>query len=85
MIVSISTPQSCTTQCDLLQLCEVALRKQEQQQGESFMLLFFVVIKSSLAFAATLLRYDTRCYINVRSKANMGRLNLPHGADNEKV
>jgi len=48
MIVSISTPQSCTTQCDLLQLCEVALRKQEQQQGESFMLLFFVVIKSSV-------------------------------------
>jgi len=26
--------------------------------------------------------YDTRCYINVRSKANMSQLNLPHGADN---
>ena len=24
------------------------------------------------------LRYDTRCYFNVRSKANMSRLNLPH-------
>jgi len=28
------------------------------------------------------LRYDTRCYFNVRSKADMNRLNLPHGDDN---
>ena len=28
------------------------------------------------------IRYDTRCYINVRSKANMSQLNLPHGIDN---
>ena len=28
------------------------------------------------------IRYDTRCYINVRLKANMSQLNLPHGADN---
>ena len=27
-------------------------------------------------------RYDTRCYINVRSKADINRLNLPHGDDN---
>ena len=27
------------------------------------------------------IRYDTRCYINVRSKANMSQLNLPHGHD----
>ena len=25
------------------------------------------------------IRYDTRCYFNVRSKADMSRLNLPHG------
>jgi len=25
------------------------------------------------------LRYDTRCYFNVRSKADMSQLNLPHG------
>ena len=25
-------------------------------------------------------RYDTRCYFNVRSKADISRLNLPHGA-----
>jgi len=28
------------------------------------------------------LRHDTRCYFNVRSKANMSRLNQPHGTDN---
>ena len=28
------------------------------------------------------IRYDTRCYINVRSKASMSQLNLPHGIDN---
>jgi len=28
------------------------------------------------------IRYDTRCYINVRSKANMSQLNLPHATDN---
>ena len=28
------------------------------------------------------MRYDTRCYFNVRSKADMSQLNLPHGTDN---
>ena len=28
------------------------------------------------------IRYDTGCYFNVRSKADMSRLNLPHGNDN---
>ena len=28
------------------------------------------------------IRYDTRCYFNVRSKADMRQLNLPHGTDN---
>ena len=28
------------------------------------------------------LRYDTRCYFNVRSKADMSRLNLPHETNN---
>ena len=31
---------------------------------------------------ATAVRYDTRCYLNVRSKADMSQLNLPHGTDN---
>ena len=29
-----------------------------------------------------LIRYDTRCYFNLRSKAGMSQLNLPHGTDN---
>ena len=38
---------------------------------------------SPFVFAAVLtIRYDTRCYFNVRSKANMSQLNLPHGTDN---
>jgi len=28
------------------------------------------------------IRYDTRCYFNVRSKADMSQLNLPHVEDN---
>ena len=28
------------------------------------------------------IRYDTRCYYNVRSKADISQLNLPHGTDN---
>ena len=32
-----------------------------------------------------MIRYDTRCYFNVRSKANTSQLNLPHGNDNYKV
>ena len=30
-------------------------------------------------------RYDTRCYFNVRSKADMSQLNLPHGTNDYKV
>ena len=31
---------------------------------------------------ADTIQYDARCYFNVRSKADMSRLNLPHGNDN---
>ena len=40
-----------------------------------------VVRKDKKAGRGTI-RYDTRCYINVRSKANISQLNLPHGTDN---
>ena len=30
------------------------------------------------------IRYDTRCYFNVRSKADMSQLNLLHGTDTKK-
>ena len=36
----------------------------------------------TLALIHDTIRYDTRCYFNVRSKANMSQLNLPHGTDN---
>ena len=29
--------------------------------------------------STTTIQYDTRCYFNVRSKADMSRINLPHG------
>jgi len=33
-----------------------------------------------------MIRYDTRCYFNVRSKADIvSQLNLPHGTNNENV
>ena len=35
--------------------------------------------KAILSFT---IRYDTRCYFNVRSKADISQLNLPHGTDN---
>ena len=28
------------------------------------------------------IRYDTRCYFNVHSKADMSQLNLAHGTNN---
>ena len=31
------------------------------------------------------IRYDKRCYFNVRSKADTGQLDLPHGANDYKV
>jgi len=31
-----------------------------------------------------LVRYDTKCYFNVRSKADISQLNLPHGTDTKK-
>jgi len=31
------------------------------------------------------IRYDVRCYFNVRSKADISQLNLSHGTKNEKV
>ena len=39
--------------------------------------------RSSLPVSPTdTIRYDTRCYFNVRSKADMSQLNLPHGNNN---
>jgi len=40
------------------------------------------IIFGSIAQKKNTIRYDTRCYYNVRSKADMSRFNLPHGDDN---
>ena len=37
--------------------------------------------KVGARFSISAIRYRTRCYFNVRSKADMSQLNLPHGND----
>ena len=39
-------------------------------------------INPRFTYLLTYLQYDTRCYFNVRSKADISQLNLPHGTDN---
>jgi len=41
-----------------------------------------VVLSKRLNDVTSTIRYDTRCYFNVRPKADMSQLNLPHGNDN---
>ena len=42
---------------------------------------FYIADLENFATAITI-RYDTRCYFNVRSKADISQLNLPHETDN---
>jgi len=42
--------------------------------------LFYVLLV--VQFVGRVIRYDTRCYFNVCSKADISQLNLPHGNDN---
>jgi len=44
------------------------------------MAIIIIIIKA--APNAGSIRYDTRCYFNVRSKADTSQLNLPYGNDN---
>ena len=39
-------------------------------------------LRKTLSKVRVTIRYDTRCYFNVRSKADISQLNLPHGTDN---
>jgi len=43
--------------------------------GQRFSSIFFLILGQTI-------RYDTRCYFNVRAKADISQLNLPHGTDN---
>jgi len=56
-------------------------------QGSELSPLLFVIVMDAISreFSVALpweLLYDTRCYFNVRSKADISQLNLPHGTDN---
>jgi len=73
------------SQCHrLCQLSEVANAKLSWMKRVRFK--FCVCDARSLAVGnyscCTTIRYDTRCYFNVRSKADISQLNLPHGTDN---
>ena len=63
-----------------------SLRRRRNYRGADFSSFFLGQTTISLPplSSPSLLSYDTRCYFNVRSKANMSRLNLPHGNDNYK-
>ena len=41
--------------------------------------------RNDLLFVEKMIRYDTRCCLNVRSKADMSQLSIPHGTNNRKV
>jgi len=45
-------------------------------------MLFLRTFQSVTAGLTLIVKYDTRCYFNVRSKADISQLNLPHGNDN---
>ena len=44
--------------------------------------LLYSCIAGRIVLALSSSSYDTRCYFNVRSKADISQLNLPHGTDN---
>ena len=57
--------------------------EQEWKHSVIELLLCYVIVKArKLAYYGHTIRYDTRCYFNVRSKADMSQLNLRHGTDN---
>ena len=41
-----------------------------------------IKVRHGAYIASPSIRYDTRCCFNVRSKADMSQLNLPHGTNN---
>ena len=51
------------------------------QRAEMRMVRWMCGVKLKDRLPSKELRYDTRCYFNVRLKADMNRLNLPHGDD----
>jgi len=58
--------------------CLRALAGDNQRIGIREKTLEFSIVLSILYDT---IRYDTRCYFNVRSKADISQLNLPHGTE----
>jgi len=59
---------------------KIYLENLEIFYAESFILQADHTELFSLAlFRSVFQKYDTRCYFNVRSKADISQLNLPHG------
>jgi len=61
--------------CVCLSLCHLSHKGWYFMVSTAFHTGFF-------SYTSMELRYDTRCYFNVRSKADISQLNLPHGTDN---
>ena len=62
---------------------DLTLTKIENDSTDTWLAVRFPSVPWSRSFwTDDTIRYDTRCYFNVRSKADMSQLNLPHGTDN---
>jgi len=72
------THRPCYCACD----CVGKDRDAAQKPSQVWSLFTIPGLKMKKMKQILLLRYDTRCYFNVRSKADISRLNLPHGDDN---
>ena len=60
--------------CSLRHMTRAMVFRHQNSKGQMSRSKFFRVVIT--------IRYDTRCYFNVRSKADISQLNLPHGTDN---
>ena len=62
---------------------DLILTKIENNSTNTWLTVRFPSVPRSRSFwTDDTIRHDTRCYFNVRSKADMSQLNLPHGTDN---
>jgi len=57
----------------------LTILRQEQAPLQNWVTL---AVRYIMTFVSSALRYDTRCYFNLCSKADMSQLNLPHGNNN---
>ena len=58
------------------------VRSANMTDCEKLLLIELVLKYASVVDNTLRYDYDTRCYFNVRLKADISQLNLPHGTDN---